>query len=416
MEFKKSTDAVQFVTLAMAELLPLIHDKMQKHLNDHTLTAEMLKNFHILHTTHSLLVAHSTALGYLVPRIERRLKISEEKASELINEFKNEIKKSKADSESIIATLSPFCTDGDNIGKVVKLMREAINRMKTPKPIKPTKNIKVGSGDHSRTYVVGGATSYNIRHKKLARKYGNDDAKDLFELVDGESLDDLTKMSLSEYFDRMIKQYQLNAPIKSQISLSKKDFERIKKSMKELKKMYKKTKNKYEQSYVPTVDIELKIPKTELTTDNLDKVLADINKYIENIRREITRMLAYISVDKNNRNGTIIEQDLVKYPTLFDHATLYDDKFMTIPDNISVKKPKCGCPKDFLINREKALEPYSDKIEMYYGDVAERLGNIFKEYREYDPIKDYNQLKKYAQSCASRLKPGEDVENILFIT
>lgn len=424
MEFEKPTDAVQFVTLAVAELLPLIHNKMQNHLNDGTLTAEMLKNFNILHTTHSLLVAHSTALGYLVPRIKRRLKIFQEKANELIVELRNELKKAKSDSETIIATLVPFYVNGNknqpnehNMEHVVKLVREAINKMKAPKLVKPTKNIKVGSGDHSRTYVVGGATSYNIRDKKLARKHGNDDAKELFNLSEGETIEDLTKMSLSDYFNRVIKQYQLDAPVKSQINMSDKDLDKIKKSMKKLKELYKKTKDKYEKAYVPRDSINLKIPEVELTPENLNKTLTNVNDYIRNLREEITRMLAYIEVDKNNRNGTVVEQKSVKFPPMFNNTVieLPDDDIYNIPNNINVKKPKCGCPKDYLINREKALEPYSDRAEMYYGDIAEKLGSIFDTYRTYDPDGDFTQLKKYARSCASKLKSGEDIEAILFI-
>lgn len=400
MEFQKPTNAVQFVVLSTAELLPLIHDKLQKYISGGEFTGEMLKNFHILHTTHSLLIAHSTTMNYLIPRIERRLKANSEKATELIKQFGEELKKAKISAESIIATLAPF-----DMLDVVKLIRDAIERMKTPKPPKQTKMVKVGSGDSAQMYVVGGATRYHIRDKKLARKYGTDD--DIFPIEAGETLKDVADLPISKYFDRIIKQYKLRAPVKAQLKMSKPSINAIGEKMKCLRDRFNSVRDKYEQSYVPS---NYKLPSPPVYKNNIE-YFNNARDYMEELRKEIARMLAYIAVDKNNRNGTVVEQKPGKYPQLEIPQLSYFVDIPKVPNGIGAKSAtKCGCIKDKLINMEKALEPYSDQVELIYGELATHIRDVLDGYDNYDPIADLKNIKKYSGACASCLKEGETLQ------
>lgn len=410
MDFDKPSKAVSFVVLSTAELLPIIYEKILNYLKNEELTEELLKNFHILHTTHSLLIAHSTTLNYLGPRIERRLKIKSEKAKILMKEFSEELKKAKTQTEAIIAILNPLAkVDNGNIQNVIDLFKQAMVRMKAPKIPPEIKTVKIGSGCKSRTCVIGGAAQFHIRDKKLARKHGND--SDIFPVKGGETIKDLTKMPLTEYFHRIIEQYQLDEPVKNQIKMSGPRLKKLDKKAKKLLKKYEELRDKYEQVYVPTDFEPPKRPKVCKMTMGNFKTIKDLHDYIIHLRREIARMLAYLEVDKNNRNGTVIKTEVKEFPRFEIPELPNEIEMPKIPKSLTPKSPKCGCPKDYLINAEKALSPYTTKVEMAYGDIVSRLQEIFDKFEQYDPEEDYKKIKLYAKSCACQLDSGEDLED-----
>lgn len=397
MEYKNSADGLQFVVLATAKLLPDIHHKMQIHLNNGKLTQEMLKNFHVLHTSHSMLISHSKAIGYLISKHKTDSKAEDE--------LRKELKSSKAQAETVYSALLLFQREITNGENILSLIKKGISQIKTPKKTVNKKTVKIGRGEQERNYIVGGATEFKFRDKKLARKYGNDNI-----FKDNEKISDLLNMPLDQYFMRLIKEYNLDDPVKTQVKMCKKEVGRIKEIMSEMKSLYKKIDKKYEKVFLP---LECKIPeKPKIDSDKVShNDLLNAYNYITSMRHCITRMLAYLSVDKNNRDGSIVVLEEMDFPQM----PQINMKDIEIPQilNLQPKKSSCGCPKDDLINRDKALKPYLYQVEMSYGDLAQQIGELISLLMQYDLNKDYGQMKKYAKACASRLEPGQDIEDIL---
>ena len=372
MDYKKPIDAVQFIVLSSAELLPNILKYLIKQLDDNTLSADLLKSFHALHTSHALISNYATRLSYLEPRIMRRIKIKSDKVPILTNEYKTTLKKAKDQANSIIAALKTFLPDYCQ-NKVIKLMKSAILKMKSPKS--PNLDIKIGAGDKSRTYVVGGATDFNIRDRRLEYQYGGNP----FKLKPNESLEDLVNMPINDYFNRIIDEYGLKAPVESQMEMSSELINKIKEKIKQL---YGKYETLYNKCYlIYDMDIQ-KYP----VSHEIDC------QYIENLRREISKLYSYLAIDKANRDGIELSKDNIEFPTI--NWPQYDIQLPVI-NKLQYESECSSCPKDILIAREGALKPYLRQAEIEYGKKAEMLGKLLNIMSNYDVNADIKALKKY---------------------